>query len=108
VNHRQAGLTNAAFLRGDAGEILHKDFVEAKRPVDVLILDPPRTGCDPALLSVIPELKPSRVVYISCNPATQARDIRHLLDRGFTLKSLTPYDMFPQTAHIETVALLES
>jgi 23S rRNA (uracil1939-C5)-methyltransferase len=108
VNHRQAGLTNAAFLRGDAGEILHKDFVEAKRPVDVLILDPPRTGCEPSLLSGIIALKPARIVYISCNPATQARDIRHLLDHGFTLKSLTPYDMFPQTAHIETVAFLES
>ncbi len=108
VNHRQAGFTNAAFLRGDAGEILKKKFLAEEKCVDVLILDPPRTGCDPALLSVIPELKPSRVVYISCNPATQARDIRHLLDHGFTLKSLTPYDMFPQTAHIETVAFLES
>lgn len=108
VNHRQAGFTNAVFLRGDAGEILHKDFVEAKRPVDVLILDPPRTGCEPSLLSGIIALKPARIVYISCNPATQARDIRHLLDHGLTLKSLKPYDMFPQTAHIETVAILES
>ena len=107
-NHSQAGLTNAVFIRGDAGEILHKDFVEAKRPVDVLILDPPRIGCDPALLSGLIELKPARIVYISCNPATQARDIRHLLDHGFTLKSLKPFDMFPQTAHIEVVAALES
>jgi 23S rRNA (uracil1939-C5)-methyltransferase len=107
-NHRQAGLTNAAFIRGDAGEILLKDFVETQRHVDVLILDPPRTGCDPALLSGLVKLKPARIVYISCNPATQARDIRHLLDHGFTLISLKPYDMFPQTAHIEVVALLES
>jgi len=108
VNHRQAGLTNAVFIRGDAGEILHKDFIKTQRHVDVLILDPPRTGCDPALLSGIVELKPARIIYISCNPATQARDIRHLLDHGFTLQSLKPYDMFPQTAHIEVVALLES
>jgi 23S rRNA (uracil1939-C5)-methyltransferase len=108
VNHRQAGFTNAAFLRGDAGEILQREFVGAKRCVDVLILDPPRTGCDPALLSGLVKLKPGRIVYISCNPATQARDIRHLLDHGFTLISLKPYDMFPQTAHIEVVALLES
>jgi 23S rRNA (uracil1939-C5)-methyltransferase len=107
-NHRQAGLPNAAFIRGDAGEILLKDFVETQRHVDVLILDPPRTGCDPALLSGLVKLKPARIVYISCNPATQARDIRHLLDHGFTLISLKPYDMFPQTAHIEVVALLES
>ena len=108
VNHRQAGFTNAAFLRGDAGEILQREFVGAKRCVDVLTLDPPRTGCDPGLLSGLVKLKPSRIVYISCNPATQARDIRHLLDHGFTLQSLKPYDMFPQTAHIEVVALLES
>lgn len=108
VNHRQAGFANAAFIRGDAGEILHKDFVEAKRRVDVLVLDPPRTGCGPALLAEIIALKPARIVYISCNPATQARDIRRLLDQGLTLKSLTPFDMFPQTAHIETVAVLES
>jgi 23S rRNA (uracil1939-C5)-methyltransferase len=108
VNHRQAGFANAVFLRGDAGEILHREFVDAKRRVDVLILDPPRTGCEPSLLSGIIALKPSRIVYISCNPATQARDIGILLHQGFALKSLTPFDMFPQTAHIETVALLES
>ncbi len=107
-NHRQAGFTNTAFLRGDAGKILHREFVGAKRRVDALILDPPRTGCDPALLSGLVELKPARIVYISCNPATQARDIRRLLDQGFTLKSLRPFDMFPQTAHIEVVAVLES
>jgi 23S rRNA (uracil1939-C5)-methyltransferase len=108
VNHRQAGFANAVFLRGDAGEILHREFVDAKRRVDVLILDPPRTGCEPSLLSGIIALKPSRIVYISCNPATQARDIGILLHQGFALKSLTPFDMFPQTVHIETVALLES
>jgi 23S rRNA (uracil1939-C5)-methyltransferase len=108
MNHRHSGYKNAVFLRGDAGEILRRQFLGEKKRVDVLILDPPRTGCDPALLSGLVELKPARIVYISCNPATQARDIRHLLDRGLTLKSLTPYDMFPQTAHIEVVAVLES
>ncbi|MFH1081367.1 MAG: class I SAM-dependent RNA methyltransferase [Pseudomonadota bacterium] len=108
VNHRHAGFQNAVFLRGDAGDILHRKFIRVKRRVDALILDPPRTGCDPVLLSGLVELKPARIVYISCNPATQARDIRYLLDHGFILKSLQPYDMFPQTAHIEVVALLES
>lgn len=108
MNHRQAGITNTTFLRGDAGEILQRTFADAKRRVDVLILDPPRAGCDPALLCGLIALKPARIVYVSCNPATQARDIRLLLDRGFTLQSLKPYDMFPQTAHIEVVALLES
>lgn len=106
-NHRQAGFTNTVFLRGDAGEILRSAFADRKRQVDVLILDPPRTGCDPALLSRVIDLKPFRIIYISCNPATQARDVRLLLDRGFTLRSLRPFDMFPQTAHIEVVALLE-
>lgn len=106
-NHRQAGFTNTVFLRGDAGEILHREFADRKRQVDVLILDPPRTGCDTALLSQVIALKPARIIYISCNPATQARDCRLLLDQGFTLRSLRPFDMFPQTAHIEVVALLE-
>jgi 23S rRNA (uracil1939-C5)-methyltransferase len=106
-NLRQAGFTNAVFLRGDAGEILHGAFADRKKRVDVLILDPPRTGCDPALLSRIIALKPARIIYISCNPATQARDVRLLLDRGFTVRSLRPFDMFPQTAHIEVLAVLE-
>lgn len=106
MNHRRAGYKNAVFLRGDAGEILRRQFIGEKKRVDVLILDPPRTGCDPALLSGLVALKPARTVYISCNPATQARDIRHLLDHGFTLKSLALYDMFPQTAQIEAVAVL--
>lgn len=107
-NHRQAGLANAVFIRGDAGEILYRDFIGANRHADVLILDPPRTGCDPPLLSGIMKLRPTRIVYISCNPTTQARDIRQLLDHGFMLKSLKPFDMFPQTAHIEVIAVLKS
>ena len=105
-NHREAGLANAVFHRGDAGDVLKETFVAGKKKIDILLLDPPRTGCDPALLAALVELRPARIVYISCNPATQARDIRRLADRGFTLRSLQPFDMFPQTAHIEVVALL--
>lgn len=105
-NHREAGLANAVFHRGDAGELLNAIFIAGKRKIDILILDPPRTGCDSALLSALAELRPARLVYISCNPATQARDIRCLADQGFTLRYLQPFDMFPQTAHIEVVALL--
>jgi tRNA/tmRNA/rRNA uracil-C5-methylase (TrmA/RlmC/RlmD family) len=107
-NFKQTGLDHAVFLQGEAGEVLQKQFVEAGRHVDVLVLDPPRTGCDAILLSAVAALKPDRLVYVSCNPATQARDIRHLLDRGFTLTKLKPYDMFPQTAHIEAVALMRA
>ncbi len=105
-NHREAGLANAVFHRGDAGEVLNTTFVTGKRKIDTLILDPPRTGCDPALIAALTELRPARIVYISCNPATQARDIRSLADQGFTLQYLQPFDMFPQTAHIEVLALL--
>ena len=106
-NHSRAGLANAVFYRGDAGKMLQKALAAGKRNVDVLILDPPRTGCEPALISSVIDLNPAKIIYISCDPATQARDIRCLADHGFTLKILQPFDMFPQTAHIEVVALLE-
>jgi len=83
-------------------------FIGPKARVDVIILDPPRTGCDPVLLSTVIQLKPAKIIYISCNPATQARDIRYLADRGFNLNILQPFDMFPQTAHIEVAGLLET
>lgn len=108
LNYRQAGLKNAVFMRGDAAETLYRAFISARKQIDLLILDPPRAGCNPALLSGIVALKPSRIIYISCDPVIGARDIRQLLDNGFNLNSLQPFDMFPQTAHIEVVALLES
>jgi 23S rRNA (uracil1939-C5)-methyltransferase len=87
--------------------MIKQNFTGRKACVDVIILDPPRTGCDPVLLSTVIQLKPTKLIYISCNPATQARDIRYLADRGFKLKILQPFDMFPQTAHIEVAGLLE-
>jgi len=107
LNHRQAGFTHALFYRGDAGDVLQRVFVAGKKKIDVLILDPPRIGCDPALISAVTVLKPMKLIYLSCNPATQARDIGLMIEQGFALKSLRPFDMFPQTAHIEAVALLE-
>ncbi|MDR2861455.1 MAG: class I SAM-dependent RNA methyltransferase [Syntrophobacterales bacterium] len=73
---------------------------------DVLVIDPPRTGCKSSLIDQVVRLAPERIVYISCNPATQARDIRLLCDRMFQLEFLQPMDMFPHTAHIEVIALL--
>ena len=72
-----------------------------------LLVDPPRKGCDEAVLSAAEEAEFQRIVYISCNPATLARDMRYLLDRGYELASLRPYDLFPQTMHVETLAVLE-
>jgi 23S rRNA (uracil1939-C5)-methyltransferase len=85
--------------------------VEAVLPLlesrpDAILLDPPRPGCAPAVLSAIVEFRPSVVVYVSCNPATLARDLRVLVDGGYTLDRVTPLDMFPQTGHIECVARL--
>ena len=71
-----------------------------------LLVDPPRKGCDEAVLSAAAEAEFQRIVYISCNPATLARDLRFLLSRGYTITSLRPYDMFPQTMHVETLVLL--
>lgn len=73
---------------------------------DTVLIDPPRVGCTAGTLAAIDRLRPERIVYVSCNPATQARDIRRLIDAGFSLDTLQPIDMFPQTQHIEVIALL--
>lgn len=103
MNHENYGISNAMVFMGDVKDILKKEFIN----IDLVILDPPRIGCDRDVLSGIVELKPERIIYISCNPATQARDIRYLIDEGFSLRTLQPMDMFPQTKHIEVIALME-
>ena len=75
--------------------------------VDLLILDPPRIGCSQSVLKAIAGLQPQRIIYVSCNPVTQARDVKLLNESGYKLLSLLPFDMFPQTQHIEVIALLE-
>ena len=75
--------------------------------VDVLSIDPPRAGSTPEFLSAAAALAPRRIVYVSCNPETQARDLEQLLSTGYELLRLTPVDMFPHTEHVETVAVLE-
>ena len=77
----------------------------AQEPLGLLLLDPPRTGASAALAGII-ALKPERIVYVSCDPPTLARDLRPLLDHGYALKRVTGVDLFPQTYHIETVAHL--
>lgn len=100
------GIDNASFEAGPAEVVMprwRKEGVEA----DVVVVDPPRKGCDPALLETILALQPKRVVYVSCNPSTLARDLRILEDGGYKTVEVTPVDMFPWTVHVESVAWLE-
>lgn len=99
-------IRNVTFEAGPAEVVMprwRKEGVEA----DVIVVDPPRKGCDPALLDTILALKPERVVYVSCNPSTLARDLRVLEDGGYRTVEMTPVDMFPWTVHVESVAWLE-
>ena len=102
LNARNNNVRNAQFITGDATAILPKLGV---RP-DVMVLDPPRAGCDEKFLLTIAKLKPSKVVYVSCNPATLARDLNILENNGFKTQKVQPVDMFPFTSHVEAVALV--
>jgi 23S rRNA (uracil1939-C5)-methyltransferase len=106
INLIREGLPQAEFLHGDVADILRREFTAHRISVDVIVLDPPRDGCGEGVLEGVAALHPERIVYISCNPATQARDVRFLAGRGYGLRRLQPLDMFPQTGHIEVVALL--
>ncbi|NLY79526.1 MAG: 23S rRNA (uracil(1939)-C(5))-methyltransferase RlmD, partial [Lysinibacillus sp.] len=102
-NAKLNGFTNTYFEAGPAEEVIPRWYSEGKR-ADVLVVDPPRKGCDQALLDTIIEHKPKRVVYVSCNPSTLARDLRILEDGGYKTVEITPVDMFPQTTHVECVS----
>ncbi|WP_170006371.1 23S rRNA (uracil(1939)-C(5))-methyltransferase RlmD [Bacillus fonticola] len=100
------GIRNVKFEAGAAEDVIPR-WVEEGVEVDVLVVDPPRKGCDASLLETILEMKPKKVVYVSCNPATLARDLRVLADGGYGVGDVQPVDMFPQTGHVECVALIE-
>ncbi|MGE5856778.1 MAG: 23S rRNA (uracil(1939)-C(5))-methyltransferase RlmD [Syntrophaceae bacterium] len=106
LNMEKHGIENAVFREGDVREILEKEF-GASKAVDVVVLDPPRTGCEREVLELVIGLHPSRIVYVSCDPTTLARDARLLADGGYSLITVRPVDMFPQTKHIEAVALFQ-
>lgn len=89
---------------GDAAE--HMRSLAGSTVPRALLVDPPRKGCDVAVLSAAAEAEFQRIVYISCNPATLARDLKFLTDRGYTLTLLQPFDLFPETMHVETLAVL--
>jgi len=104
-NLQRYDLPNTDVYKGKAEDVFAK-HVLSPRTIHTVLLDPPRTGCERRLLDGIIAAAPGKVVYISCNPTTQARDIRYLVDRGFALQLLQPVDMFPRTKHIEVIALL--
>lgn len=102
-NAKKHGFEHALYEVGKAEDLLPKWLKEGWRP-DVFVVDPPRTGCDRKLLEAMIKVKPKRIVYVSCNPSTLAKDVDVLMKAGFKLKILQPVDMFPHTAHVETVA----
>ena len=100
------GFDNTEFFVGKAEEVLPEQFARTGERADVIVVDPPRKGCDETLLSTIIEMQPDRVVYVSCDSATLARDLKYLCERGYELKKVCPVDMFPNTVSVETVVLL--
>jgi 23S rRNA (uracil-5-)-methyltransferase RumA len=104
-NAQKHGIKNAKYETGKAEELLPKWVKEGWRP-DVIVVDPPRTGCDETFLKTVAQIKPKRMVYVSCNPSTLAKDVHMLISKGFEVEQVTPVDMFPQTAQVEAVCTL--
>ncbi len=104
-NARNNNIKNAYFHNEDAGDFMVKLASENKK-IDIVIMDPPRAGSDEKFLSSLVKLSPEKVVYISCNPITQERDLRYLVKNGYEVKEIQPLDMFPQTSHVECIALI--
>ena len=102
INH----IENVEFFVGKAEEVLPREYEKNGVYADVIVVDPPRKGCDEMLLKTILKMQPKRVVYVSCDSATLARDLRFLCDNGYELKKVCGVDQFPQTVHVETVVLL--
>ena len=103
---RLNNMTNAEFGVGEAEVVIPKWYKEGVI-ADTMVVDPPRKGCDEALLNTIIDMKPKRVVYVSCNPATLARDLKVLEEGGYKTQEVQPVDMFPHTTHVECVAWLK-
>ena len=107
-NARLNNISNVEFFVGKAEEVLPKEYEKNGVYADVIVVDPPRKGCDEVLLQTILKMHPERVVYVSCDSATLARDLRYLCDNGYKLEKVCGVDQFPQTVHVETVCLLSN
>jgi 23S rRNA (uracil1939-C5)-methyltransferase len=107
VNSEINGIENTRFLAGDMKDIFDDAFIRENGRPDVIITDPPRAGMHAKVVEQILRIAPHRIVYVSCNPATQARDVE-LLGSKYRVLKIQPVDMFPHTHHVENVALLEA
>ena len=105
INSEVNGIDNTLFYAGDMKDILNDDFIKEHGRPDIIITDPPRAGMHPDVVQTILRAAPKRIVYISCNPATQARDLQ-MLDVAYKVEAVQPVDMFPHTPHVENVVLL--
>lgn len=103
INAKNNSLGNITPHTGKAEEIA-AELTDKK--YETVVIDPPRTGCAPEVINAIAKISPQNIVYVSCNPATLARDVKLLISAGYTLKKTAPFDMFPQTGHVETVVLM--
>jgi tRNA/tmRNA/rRNA uracil-C5-methylase (TrmA/RlmC/RlmD family) len=106
INAENAGVKNVKFVHGDIENVLQEKFLPSGNKIDLMVLDPPRIGCEKAVLKAMAAWQPQKIIYISCNPATQARDVKYLNEYGYDLQSLLPVDMFPQTEHIEVIGFM--
>lgn len=106
INAEGNGITNCEFFAGDMKDVLTADFIAEHGAPDVMIVDPPRAGMHPDVIKVILEASPKRIVYVSCNPASQARDLEVLCTK-YKITAVQPVDMFPHTQHVENVCNLE-
>ncbi|MBI9010622.1 MAG: 23S rRNA (uracil(1939)-C(5))-methyltransferase RlmD [Clostridiales bacterium] len=104
-NARLNNIKNTQFIQGDAGEVMVQ-MAKEEMPVSTVFMDPPRAGSDETFLSSVVKLKPKQIIYISCNPQTQARDLSYITKKGYKVEKIVPVDMFPHTTHVECVSVL--
>lgn len=105
-NAKRNNIRNTRFYQGDAGEFMAEMAMD-KQCIDTVFMDPPRSGSDEKFLSSIVKLSPKKVIYISCNPVTQARDLKYLTQHGYKVEEIQPVDMFPHTYHVETIVKIQ-
>ena len=106
VNSAINKITNTAFFAGDIKDLLTPEFISKHGKPGIIITDPPRAGMHPSVVKMLGAIKANKIVYVSCNPATQARDIS-LLAELYTVSEVQPVDMFPHTHHVENITLLK-